>query len=123
MTNVLTLTIAGLFSLLMLAFTVFLLKGIGSNLARGRAYRRSLEEQAQAEPLGDMIKAMGLPTNKYLHGESVLNIRHQLHQCRHCPATSECLDWLASDHEDAPPDFCPNGDRLRSTRETLKETG
>lgn len=122
MTNVLTLTIAGLFALLGLAFTVFLLKGIGHNLAKGRDYRRSLEEQAQAEPLGDMIKAMGLPTSQYLHGESILNIRHQLHQCRHCPATSECLDWLDGDHKDAPPGFCPNGDRLRSTRKTLKAT-
>ena len=122
MTNILTLIITGLFALMGLAFTIYLLKAIGGNIAKGRAYRRSLEEQAQAEPLGDMIKAMGLPTSQYLHGESILNIRHQLHQCRHCPATSECLDWLDSGYKDAPPDFCPNGDRLRRTRETLKET-
>ncbi len=122
MTNIFTLTIASLFALLGLALCLLLIKAIGRNVAGGHIYRQSLEQQAQAEPLGDMIKAMGLPTSEYLHGESILNIHHQLHQCRQCPATSECQEWLSSNRKDAPPDFCPNADRLRRTREMLKET-
>jgi hypothetical protein len=120
MSNSLTYVITALFTIMGIGFTVFLLKAIGKNLAAGRAYRRSLEEQAKAEPLGDMIEAMGLSTSEYLHGESVLNIRQQLHQCKTCPATDECEDWMEHPAEEAPPDFCPNAEHLRDTRETLK---
>ena len=121
MTNTLTYTFAALFALMGLGFAVFLLKAISKNLASGRAYRRSLEEQAKAEPLGDMIKAMGLSSSDYLHGESILNIRQQLHQCRTCPATDECEDWMEHPAAEAPPDFCPNAEHLRNTRDTLNE--
>jgi hypothetical protein len=119
MTNSLTYIITGLFTLLGVGFVIFLVKAISKNLAAGREYRRSLEEQAQAEPLGNMIEAMGLSSTDYLHGESVLNIRQQLHQCKTCPATDECEDWMEHPAEEAPPDFCPNAEHLRSTRDTL----
>ncbi len=122
MTNTLTYIITGLFTLVGLGVAIFLVKAISKNLAAGREYRRSLEEQARAEPLGDMIEAMGLSATDYLHGESVLNIRQQLHQCKTCPATDECEDWMEHPAEEAPPDFCPNAEHLRSTRDTLQNS-
>ncbi len=116
--DIISLTIAGLFTLLTGAFIALLVLAIVFNVTAGQRYRENLAQKLDQLRLGKMLSALGIDTEVYLHSERILDIHQQMNRCSSCVNTDQCDDQLSDGAVGADEiDFCNNE---RSLQEMLR---
>ena len=112
--NFLSVTLAGLLTLLTLTFAVLLVSAIIFNVNAGRKYRKSLAAKVDQLRLSKMLTALGIDVTAYLHSESMVDIHRHMSRCSACENTAICDDNLASGEIDsADIGFCNNEQSLQ----------
>ena len=107
--NILTLVIAGVMTVLVIAFVLFLFVAIIFNLKAGEKYRQSLVTKLDELRLAKMLGALGIDVNSYLHQERIIDIQKQLKRCSDCENTDQCDDNLSNNKITAGDiEFCNN---------------
>lgn len=118
--NPVSISIAGIFAILGIAFTVLLLVAILGNLKTSRRYRQSIGDRLSGLRLSRMLAHKGIDQETYLHTESVLDIEQQMKRCAGCDATERCdTELAASNSEASTADFCVNDAELQTIRRKL----
>ncbi len=82
--------------------------GMGSCLRQLRNYRRELTTRAKALRIHKMLARLGVNLGGYLKRTPAIDVERQLDQCRCCPDTGACDDFLEGGKETDPGSFCPN---------------
>jgi amino acid permease len=112
--NLLSLIVAGLLTVLTLAFTVMLVSAIVFNLKAGKNYRSSLATRIDQLRLSKMLSAVGIDVNSYLHTQNIVDIQEHMDRCSACENTDTCDEQLADGHiKVADIDFCNNEKSLQ----------
>jgi hypothetical protein len=73
--NLLSLIVAGLLTVLTLAFATMLVSAIIFNLQAGKKYRRSLAKRIDQLRLSNMLSALGIDVNSYLHTQGIGHVK------------------------------------------------
>ncbi len=116
--NLLSIIIAGIFSVLSVAFIVLLVVAITRNLETGKRYRQDIARQLSKLRLARMLGIHHIDPDAYLHGQPVLSIRDQMKRCSECASTKAC-DKLLDEGVGDPSGFCENDETLRKVRGKL----
>ena len=112
--NLLSLIVAGLLTVLTLAFATMLVSAIIFNLQAGKKYRRSLAKRIDQLRLSRMLSALGIDVNSYLHTQGIVDIQKHMDLCSACENTDTCDEQLADGHvKVADIDFCSNEKSLQ----------
>jgi len=112
--NLFSLIVAGLLTVLTLAFIVMLASAIGFNLKTGTRFRRSLATRVDQLRLGKMLSALGIDINRYLHTQRIVDIENHMERCSACENTDNCDEQLATGDTTATNiDFCNNEKSLQ----------
>ena len=77
-------------------YIVMLAIRIRSNVRIGQSFHDSLISEISHMRMGKMMDALGISKTKYIHQESVLDINHQIDNCKACDNTIECDEKIAS---------------------------
>ncbi len=96
--------------LLLVVGVAFLLMcaGMGSCVRQLRAYRRELTARARALRIHRMLDRLGVSLGGHLKRTPAIDVERQLDQCRCCPDTGACDDFLEGGKNTNPDSFCPN---------------
>ncbi|TCK18804.1 hypothetical protein DFR30_2089 [Thiogranum longum] len=116
--NLFSLIIAGLFTVLSVAFVALLALAITRNLQVGQRYRQAIARQLSKLRLARMLGIHHIDQDAYLHAQSVLSIRDQIKRCSECSSTEDC-DRLLNEGMGDESDFCENDEALRKVRDKL----
>ncbi len=112
--NLLSLIVAGLLTVLTLAFATMLVSAIIFNLQAGKKYRHSLAKRIDQLRLSRMLSALGIDVNSYLHTQGIVDIQKHMDLCSACENTDTCDEQLADGHvRVADIDFCNNEKSLQ----------
>jgi len=112
--NLFSLIVAGLLTVLTLAFGAMLVSAIVFNVSAGKKYRQSLATRIDQLRLSKMLSALGIDVNRYLHTQSTVDIRKHMDRCSACDKTDTCDEQLAAGNIKATDiDFCNNEKSLQ----------
>ena len=117
--DLISLIIASLLGILITLVIVLLFIAIIFNMKRGRKFRQALAKRVAQLRLNNMLVALGVDTNAYLHEEKVTDIYKHMESCEACENTEECDDALEKDNIN--PDtigFCNNEQSLQKIATT-----
>ena len=118
--NPVSISIAGIFAILGIAFSTLLLVAILGNLKTARRYRQSIGDRLSGLRLSRMLAHKGIDQETYLHTEPVLDIEQQMKRCAGCESTERCDTELAASNSGAPTaEFCVNDAELQTIRRRL----
>ena len=107
--NLFSLIVAGLLTMLTLAFTVMLVSAIVFNMKSGKKYRVSLARRFDQLRLSKMLSALGIDVNSYLHTQGIVDIQKHMDRCSACENTTTCDEQLATgDIKASDIEFCNN---------------
>jgi len=114
-----SLIVATLSGFLVTLLAVHLFIAIIFNMKRGRKYRQALAKKVAQLRLNNMLVALGVDVNAYIHDEHVADIYSHMKHCEECSNTEECDDALSKDKiEPDETGFCNNEQSLQRTAET-----
>lgn len=116
--NLFSILIAGIFSVLSIAFVVLLVLAITRNLQIGRRYREGIARQLSKLRLARMLGIHHIDPDAYIHGQPILGIRDQMKRCAGCASTDAC-DKLLDEGIGDQSEFCENDEALRQVRDKL----
>ncbi len=120
--NVFSLIVAGLLTVLTLAFTVMLVSAIVFNLKSGTRFRSSLATRIDQLRRGKMLSALGIDVSRYLHTQSIVDIEKHMERCSGCGNTNTCDEQLAAgDINVSDIEFCNNEKSLQDIARTKEE--
>ena len=112
--NLFSLIVAGLLTMLTLAFAVMLVSAIVFNMKSGKKYRGSLARRIDQLRLSKMLSALGIDINSYLHTQGIVDIQKHMDRCSACENTSTCDEQLATgDIKASAIEFCDNEKALQ----------
>ena len=112
--NMISIVIGGLLAVLTLAFTVLLAAAIVFNLNAGKKYRKSLASSVDQLRLSNMLTALGIDVDTYLHTERIVDIQQHMDRCAACENTEKCDDQVSKGALDAADiSFCNNEQPLQ----------
>lgn len=87
---------------------VLMCAGMRSCLHQLREYRRELTDRAKALRIRKMLNRLGVNLNGYVKRTPAIDVEKHLAQCRGCPDTVACDDYLEGGKDMDPNSFCPN---------------
>ncbi len=121
--DIFSLLIALLLGFLVTLLSVLLFTAIIFNMKNGRKYRQALAKKIEQLRLHNMLLALGIDPNAYLHNEHITDIHQHMDRCNACENTEQCDEALA--HHDVKPDeisFCNNEKSLQNIAKTQTGT-
>ena len=90
-----------------IAFVV-MCAGMRSCLRQLRDYRQDLTNRAKALRIHRMLDRLGVNLGGYVKRTPAIDVEKHLIQCRCCPDTGVCDDYLERAKNRHPSSFCPN---------------
>ena len=87
---------------------------IHQNVATARRYRQRLLAQLHDLPLDNMLQALNIDTQRFIHQQTLPELSRQMHHCEQCLHASSCDENLRHARlniEDI--GYCPNAPALR----------
>ena len=100
-----------------------LIWSIAGNVRQGEAYRRRLAERLNRLRLGKALRLFGIDTERYVHGQRVVDIGQHMRRCGDCEDTDRCDAVLEDARTSDAIDFCPNHESLSTIRDAPASRG
>ena len=95
-------------ALAMIMMSVFFVLLISKNMQNGRTFRRNLKQQLKPLRMTEVLKALGLDFDRYLHQSPVQQINQDISACKNCQTTSVCDEKISkAPAQNIDFNFCP----------------
>lgn len=123
--DIFTIIVGGILALFVLYVIMRMSYVIMRNVIVGIEFRKNLAQKVHALRLNNMLDALGIDVNQYLHTERILDIEEQIDKCSSCQNTAHCDDNLATGSVTASSiDYCNNEQALQHivTKKTALES-
>jgi hypothetical protein len=93
--DIFTLIAGGILGLFLLYVIMRMSYVIMRNVIVSIEFRKKLASKVHALRLNNMLGALGIDVNRYLHSERILDIEEHIDKCASCQNTDTCDDQLA----------------------------
>lgn len=93
--DIFTIIVGGILALFVLYVIMRMSYVIMRNVIVSMEFRKSLARKVHALRLNNMLGALGIDVNRYLHSERILDIEEHIEKCSTCQNTATCDDQLA----------------------------
>ena len=112
--DIITVIIGGMLVMFVLYVIMRMSYVMMRNVIVGMEFRKSLARKVDALRLNNMLAALGIDINSYLHTERVIDIEEHIDKCSACQNTEICDDQLAKGTIQADNiDYCNNEESLQ----------
>jgi hypothetical protein len=112
--DIFTLVAGGILGLLLLYVIMRMSYVIMRNVTVSMEFRKNLASTVHTLRLNNMLGALGIDVNRYLHNERILDIEEHIDKCTSCQNTDTCDEQLAQGSITASNiDYCNNAQALQ----------
>lgn len=112
--DIFTLLAGGILGLFLLYVIMRISYVIMRNVIVSMEFRKKLADKVHSLRLNNMLGALGIDVNRYLHNERILDIEEQIDKCASCQNTDTCDEQLAQDSITVGNiDYCNNAQALQ----------
>jgi len=111
----------GIYSIFFVVMVVTIFSAIIFNIKAGIKYRHNLARQLDQLRISNMLRALGIDINLYLHQERINEINSQMIRCSECNNTDRCDEDTKTGNTDPEGiSYCNNEQALRTIADKHK---